>query len=301
MNQPCAQQLEPFRRNRCHHERTSQAATDLQSTLLANLRLKADNVGTGIKIFLRSKPKGRALKTARGLIVCSLFVAPLLSIDAQSQSLIRGFGRPLLPIGSAIVAKSPRQIILDPNRKYDMPVTLFSILPMYDNTGQVAVPTGSVIKGLLQKREGGDYLSVTSLVYRGLEIPVEASGQIIPAQIRPESYNQFTVPPKTKSSGFFEAVVNSNLVSGLTSVLLINNTSERGGQFKLGTAMLGLLAADALFRGIAVLAERQIKPLPPLVEIPDGAVIVVSLSKDLSLPETSSPDTVPVLIPAFQQ
>jgi hypothetical protein len=181
-----------------------------------------------------------------------------------------------------------------------MPVTLFTILPIYDNVGQVAVPTGSVITGLLQKRDGGDYLTVKSIVYRGLEIPVEASGQVIPAQIRPESYNQFSVPPKTRSSGFFDALVNSNLVSGLTSVLLINNTSERNSQLQLGTAMIGLLGTEALFRGIAVLTERPIKPLPPLVEIPEGSVIVVSLSNNLSLPETISPDTVPLLTPVLQ-
>jgi hypothetical protein len=240
------------------------------------------------------------MKTAQHMIGCGLLAATFTPITAESQSLIRGIRRQVLPVGSAIVAKCPRQIILDPNRKYDMPLTLFSILPMYDNTGQIAVPTGSVIKGLLQKREGGDHLSVTSVVYRGLEIPVEASGQVIPAQIRPESYNQFSVPPKSKSSGFFDALVNSNLVSGLTSVLLINNTSEGNNQLQLGTAMLGLLGAEALFRGIAVLTERPIKPLPPLVEIPDGAVIVVSLSKDLSLPETNSPDTVPSLTPSLQ-
>lgn len=240
------------------------------------------------------------MKAVRYLIIFHILVAPFLSRGAQSQSLTRHLGRAFLPVGSAIVAKSPRQIILDSSRKYDMPVTLFSVLPIYDNMGQIAVPAGSVIKGLLQKRDGGDYLSVASLVYRGLEIPVEASGQVIPAQIRPESYNQFSVPPKTKSSGFFDALVNSNLVSGLTSVLLINNTSERGSQLKLGSLMLGLFGVEALFRGIAVLAERPIKPLPPLVEIPDGAVIVVSLSKDLVLPETSSPDTVPSLIPALQ-
>jgi hypothetical protein len=49
-----------------------------------------------------------------------------------------------------------------------------------------------------------------------------------------------------------------------------------------------------------VLTERPIKPLPPLVEIPEGSVIVVSLSSDLSLPETSSPDTVPSLTPLLQ-
>lgn len=237
------------------------------------------------------------MSTARHLITCSLLTIPLLPSEAISQSLLRDLRRPLLPAGSAIVAKCPRQIILDPNRKYDMPVTLFSILPMYDQSGQVAVPTGSVIKGLLQKRDGGDYLSVTSVVYRGLELPVEASGQLIPAQIRPESYNQFSVPPKSKSSSFFDAIVNSNLVSGLTSVLLINNTSERNSQVQLGTAMLGLLGAEALFRGIAVLTERPIKPLPPLVEIPDGTVIFVSLNKDITLPETNSPDTVPIPTP----
>lgn len=240
------------------------------------------------------------MKTVQHLAMCSFLVAHLIPSSPESQSLIRSLRRPTLPIGSAIVAKCTRQIVLDPNRKYDMPLTLFSILPMYDNTGQVAVPTGSVIKGLLQKREGGDYLSVQSIVYRGLEIPVEASGQVIPAQIRPESYNQFSVPPKTKSSGFFDALVNSNLVSGLTSVLLINNTGKGNNQPQLGTAVLGLLGAEALFRGIAVLTERPIKPLPPLVEIPDGAVIVVSLSKDLSLPETNSPDTVPTLTPSLQ-
>ena len=240
------------------------------------------------------------MNTVQRRIISSLLLTLFLPCAARSQSLVRDLRRPLLPVGSAIVAKFTRQIILDPNRKYDMPVTLFSMLPIYDNAGQIALPTGSVITGLLQKREGGDYLTVKSMVYRGLEVPIEASGQVIPAQIRPESYNQFSVPPKTRSSGFFDALVNSNLVSGLTSVLLINNTSKGNNQLQLGTAMLGLLGAEALFRGFAVLSERPIRPLPPLVEIPEGSVIVVSLSSNLTLPETSSPDTVPLLMPSLQ-
>jgi hypothetical protein len=183
-----------------------------------------------------------------------------------------------------------------------MPITLFSILPIYDNNAQTALPIGSVITALLQKREGGDYLTVKSVVYRGLEVPVEASGQVIPAQIRPESYNQFSVPPKTRTSGFFDALAGSNLVSGLSSILLINNTSQgsNNNQTQLGTVLLGVLGTEALFRGMAVLTEKPVKSLPPLVEIPEGTVIVVSLNNNLSLPETGSPDTVTSPIPSVQ-
>jgi hypothetical protein len=231
----------------------------------------------------------------RRISAVALGLSLLLPAGARSQSLWRQSRRTLLPEGSAIVVRSPRQIILDPSRQYDLPVSLFSVLPIYDATGQVAVPTGSVVTGLLQKREGGDYLTVKSLVYRGLEVPVQASGRIIPAQIRPESYNQFAVPPKTKSSSFFDALVGSNLVSGLTSVLLINNSGNGKSQPQLGAALLGLLGVEALFRGISVLAERPSKPLPPLVEIPEASVIVFSLSLDTYLPDTAAPDTVPSL------
>jgi len=103
-----------------------------------------------------------------------------------------------IPKHSAIVGKTLLDIVLDPGRRYDLPVTLLTTLPVYSDTGQVLLPTGTILTALIQKRDAGDYIVIEKAVYRGLNVPIPSQGRLLPAQVKPENYGQFFVPPKQK-------------------------------------------------------------------------------------------------------
>jgi len=55
----------------------------------------------------------------------------------------------LLPAKSAIIGKVILDIVLDPDRKHDLPVTMITSLPVYDQNGVVALPTGTLVTALI--------------------------------------------------------------------------------------------------------------------------------------------------------
>ena len=60
---------------------------------------------------------------------------------SQLGRLERRRGAPIIPAKTAVVGKVLLDIVLDPGRKYDMPVTLISAIPIYDDNGVVVIPT----------------------------------------------------------------------------------------------------------------------------------------------------------------
>jgi len=64
----------------------------------------------------------------------------------------RSSDAPIIPAKTAIVGKVLLDIVLDPGRKYDLPVTLLSAIPIYDNNGSVVIPTGSISTAVIHKR-----------------------------------------------------------------------------------------------------------------------------------------------------
>ena len=200
----------------------------------------------------------------------------------------------VLPAKSAIIAKTLLDIVLDPDRKYDMPVTMITALPIFDKTGSVAIPTGSLLTATIQKKDGGDYISADSIVYRGINMRISSVGRLIPAQIRPENYGQYTVPPKTKASSVASSFDSSVLIPTLLAVAVAQsyNVNNEGQQTQnLTPLILSVVGIDAGIKVIAALLDRAPKKLPPLVEIPKDSLIVFSLQADMELPNIPSPDT----------
>ena len=211
--------------------------------------------------------------------------APLLRLDQDSQEI-----DPIIPKNSAIVGKTLSNTTLDPKRKHDLPLTLLTALPVYSSGGGIALPSNTILTAIIQKRDGGDYITVEKAVYRGLNISIPSHGRLIPAQVKPEDYGNFIMPPKSKASTVAESVVNSNLISTLLGVALANSTND-DGKSNVPPLLIGVLAADVGIRLVSALFDRDAKERPPLVEIPEDSLIVFTVSEDVKLPSSSGPET----------
>jgi len=212
----------------------------------------------------------------------------------QGPRSIRQEGVLTLPARSAIVGKVVLDIVLDPDRKYDLPVTMITSLPVYDQNGTIAIPTGTLITAIIQKKDGGDYITADSLVYRGINLRIKSTGRLIPAQVRPENYGQYTVPPKSKASTIVSSFDGSVLIPTLLAIALTQSSSSNneGQQTQnLTPLVLGVVGIDAGIKMLAALLDKAPKKLPPLVEIPRETIIVFTLENETKLPELRAPET----------
>ena len=205
-------------------------------------------------------------------------------------------GTPVIPAKTAIVGRVLLDIVLDPGRKYDMPVTLVSAIPIYDSNGTDVIPTGSVITAIIQKRDGGDYITVDRIVYRGLNIEIPCHGRLIPAQIRPENYGEYIEQPKSKLSTALTASQDSVLLPTLLGIAVANSYQyDKYGykteQQNLTPLVLGIAGIDLGIKLLAALFDNPPKTLPPLVEIPEDSLIVFTTGSDIVLPASNAPAT----------
>lgn len=238
-----------------------------------------------------------------GLTLChtGLIASPLPTELKQTNSSRLGIverqsGPQIIPSKSAVVGKVLLDIVLDPGRKYDMPVTLLSAIPIYDKDGGIAIPAGSIITVIIQKRDGGDYMTVDSIVYRGLNISIACQGRLIPAQIRPENYGEFIEQPKSKVSSALTASQDSVLLPTLLAVAIANSYKyDKYGykteQQNLTPLVLGIAGIDLGVKLLAALFDNSPKSLPPLVEIPADSLIVFTTASDTELPASNAPAT----------
>jgi hypothetical protein len=210
---------------------------------------------------------------------------PLIIQGTETQPAPSG----LIPAGSGIVAKTLMQIVTDPERKYAVPVTMITVLPIFDTKGNPIIPASTLLTGRIEKREGGDEIIIESLLYKGRVIDLETIGRLVPAQIRPENFGQFVTPPKSKTSSVFEAVRDSSF-SGILLSVALSNTNDSGRQ-TVNPLLIGTLAADLLFRGLSAITEKSPKPIPPVVDIPQDSILIFALRKDLLLPIVPAEDT----------
>lgn len=200
----------------------------------------------------------------------------------------------VLPQKTAIVGKVILDIVLDPDRKYNMPVTMVTALPTYDEDGNVALPSGTLITALIQKKDGGDYITADSLVYRGINLRINSVGHLIPAQVKPENYGVFTAPPQSKASSVASSIDASVIMPTLLAIALSQTyvTNEKGQQSQnLTPLVLGVVGIDAGVKMLAALLDRSPKRLPPLVEIPRDTLIVFTLNEKTNLPNSKAPET----------
>ena len=230
----------------------------------------------------------REIPASKQLLDATPLVAPMQLPAGYEQT---------IPKHSAVVGKTLLDIVLDPGRRYDLPVTLLSALPVYAETGQIALPSGTILTALIQKRDGGDYIVIEKAVYRGLNVPIPSQGRLIPAQIKPENYGQFFVPPKTKASSVADSFSNSNLTSTLLGVALAESYSDNKNQGNVSSLLLGVLGVDVGIRLLSALFEQGPKQIPPLVEIPRDTLIVFTVSEDVLLPSSAGPETPYIAVP----
>lgn len=209
----------------------------------------------------------------------------LIIQGTESQTIPSG----IIPAGSGIVAKTLMQIVTDPERKYAVPVTMITILPIFDTNGNPIIPASTLLTGRIEKRDGGDEIIIESLLYKGRVIDLETIGRLVPAQIRPENFGQFVTPPKSKTSSVFEAVRDSSF-SGILLSVALSNTNDSGRQ-TVNPLLIGTLAADLLFRGLSAITEKSPKPIPPIVDIPQDSILIFALRKDLLLPKIPAENT----------
>ena len=244
------------------------------------------------------------------LFLSSAVCAPSTAADppeaAPLPSAQSTFGQPItriqprrsgieLPTQTAIVGQVLMDIVLDPGRKYDLPVTMLTALPVYDTQGAPVIPQGSLITSIIQKKDGGDYILIDRIVYRGLNIPIPSEGRLIPAQVKPENYGNFIIPPRTKASSVVSAIDQSSFAATLLAIAISGTYQNRddGSQSQTITPLvLGVLGVDVGIKLIAALFDAPPQRLPPLVEIPKDSLIVFTLQAPMQLPDSSAPDTV---------
>ena len=196
-----------------------------------------------------------------------------------------------IPKNSAIVVSNLMEIVLDPDRQYPMPITLVTQLPVFSKSGKELLPEKTLISGLIETRPGGDYISISGAVYKGLKINIPAEGKLIPAQIRPENYGQYITPPPTKNASLFRSLGDSYLITTLLGVSIANSYDGDGGDRSVPGLMLGILGLDLGIRAIATLSDKGPEKIPPLVEIRRNTVIIFETVNDILLPISSNPKT----------
>lgn len=262
----------------------------------------------------KAKPK-RGNKTARGALSAVILLQTLCINEQKSLSLERSTSYPYpeipstqnkglnttlgqdiqrLPQNTAIVGKVLLDIVLDPKRKYDLPVTMLTALPIYDDNGSMAVPENSLITAIIQNKDGGDYITIDKLVYKGLNIRLPSQGRLIPAQIKPENYGNYIVPPKSKASSVISSADTSSLTSTLLGIALAGtyfNKNDGTQSQNITPLLLGVLGIDVGIKVLAALFDSKPQRLPPLVEIPKDSLIVFTLQESTILPNSAAPDS----------
>ncbi|MBV2350817.1 hypothetical protein KUL97_03730 [Synechococcus sp. HK05] len=245
------------------------------------------------------------MRSARrlNLITTILLIQSLIPLGATAEPELRLEPSPfyadgqVIPKRTAIVGRVLLDIVLDPERKYGMPVTLLSAIPIYDSNGDVAMPAGSIITAMIEKRDGGDYITVDKIVYHGLNIDLDTEGRLMPAQIRPEDYGQYIEQPKSRISTAFEAGQDSLLIPTLLGLAVANSYSYdkdgyRTDQQSITPLILGIVGVDFGLKLLGALMDKPAKMLPPLVEIPQDSLIVFTVARDIALPQSDAPETV---------
>ena len=197
----------------------------------------------------------------------------------------------IIPKNSAIVVSNLMEIVLDPDRKYPMPITLVTELPVFSKSGKVVLPKKTLISGLIETRPGGDYIAISGAVYKGLNIKIPAEGKLIPAQIRPENYGQYITPPPSKNASLFRSLGDSYLITTLLGVAIANSYNEDESSRQVPGLMLGILGLDLGIRAVATLSEKGPEKIPPLVEIRRNTIIIFETVDDIFIPNLSNPKT----------
>ena len=196
-----------------------------------------------------------------------------------------------LPKNSAIVCRVLMDVVMDPERRYSLPITLLTTLDVHDTNGEIAIPSNSIVSAVIQKEDRGDLITIDRIVYRGLAVPINVDGRLIPAQIRPERYGEYIEPPQSKASSMFQTINDSNLIPTLLGFALADGYNENNNSSSIPPILVGVLGAEIGINLLTSIFNEGPKKVPPLVEIQKDTLIVFTLIDSLELPESMAPES----------
>lgn len=197
-----------------------------------------------------------------------------------------------LPKNSAIVCRVLMDTVMDPERRYSLPITLLTTLDVHDVNGEVAIPSNSIVSAIIQKEDLGDFITIERIVYRGLAVPINVDGRLIPAQIRPDRYGEYIEPPQSKASSMFQSINDSNLIPTLLGFALADSYNENSNSSSIPPILIGVLGAEIGINLFTTLFKEGPRKVPPLVEIQKDTLIVFTLTESLKLPESFAPESI---------
>jgi hypothetical protein len=175
-----------------------------------------------------------------------------------------------IPKSSAIIVSFPAEIMLDPKRQHNVPMTLPLMRPIVDVNGNIVVPAKSLVIAQLKSMPGGDLIEVTAVVVGGQVVPINAIGTLVPAQKKPEDYSNQYIPSPGPLNNTFNSLSNWQLSSNYLSL----NKNARLNDY-IG---IGLAVANGL-------TTPTPKSPPAYVNITQGSIYVLTLANSVTLPK----------------
>jgi hypothetical protein len=178
-----------------------------------------------------------------------------------------------IPQSSAIIVSFPAEIILDPKRKHNLPITLPLLQPIVDTDGQVVAPAKSLVLAQLKAIKGGDLIEVTAVVVGGRVIPLHSEAVLVPAQHKFEDV-----------AAYFS---NAN-PSRLNNVLNSAQTWQLTQSFGSDSDNPSISKFDLIGLGLAIGfgATQPVNKLPPpFVNIAQGSVYILTLAAPITIPK----------------
>jgi hypothetical protein len=175
-----------------------------------------------------------------------------------------------VPKSSAIIVSFPTEIMLDPKRQNNVPITLPLVRPIVDLEGNVVVPAKSLVSAQLKPMKGGDLVEVIALVIGGRVIPINAIGTLVPAQKKPEDFSNQYVPNPGPLNNVFNSLSNWQLSS---TYLNLNKNAQLNDYIGIGLAVANGLTTP------------KPKNPPAYVSISQGTIYILTLATPFSIPK----------------
>jgi hypothetical protein len=175
-----------------------------------------------------------------------------------------------IPKSSAIIVSFPAEIMLDPKRQHNVPMTLPLMRPIVDVDGNIVIPAKSLVIAQLKSMPGGDLIEVTAVVVGGQVVPINAIGTLVPAQKKPEDYSNQYIPSPGPLNNTFNSLSNWQLSSNYLSLTKNARLNDYIG--------IGLAVANGL-------TTPTPKSPPAYVNITQGSIYVLTLANSVTLPK----------------
>lgn len=173
----------------------------------------------------------------------------------------------IVPQSSAITITFPISLTVNASQKRSLTTAAFLARPLLDSNGNVVADTNSPINVEIQPTKGGAQIKAVALVVNGRIIPIQAIGPLIPD--RP-----VTTTGNSQKQGFYNSLAGS-----VFNVLL----STSGVANKLGTDTSNSIG-NSLGTGLVTISGMNSSKTTHQVEIPQGAVYILTLDTSITIP-----------------